>query len=280
MSAQEAKFQLKLDTVQALYRQMQADRDALQAQLQALKSQPGDVSDLVEQVLPSVVSIHAIDSETQKELAAGSGFFVAPDIIVTNYRIVQDVAEEDSYFEEDESPQVVVRTYEGELRFAEVVFTGNLEEDLALLLISDYIINLQTGEEIEFPQEYPPLELVFDAQVGEAVMAVGYPLREFSSTLTQGMINAIRELEAEQNGSELAEDDEVGAVRVLQTDATINLANAGGPLINTTGQVLGVNVWGWVSLEGINCAIAAEALDDFLAGFEATIEGESEDDFE
>lgn len=279
MSAQEARLQLKPEKVQALHRLVQANRKTLQKQLQALKVQSQNLSEVVEQVLPSVVSIYAFDWETHKELATGSGFFIAPDIIVTNYRIVQDISEEDSYFEEEESQQVLVQTYEGDLRLAEVVFTGNLEEDLALILISDYIIDPVTGAEKESPQEYPPLELVFDALLGEEVIAVGNAVGKFSSTLTTGMITGIREVpDARHNGKEL--DEEAVELKVLQTDAVINPGNSGGPLINLAGLVVGVNVWGWEDADGFNCAISAEALDDFLAGFEATIEGESDDDLE
>ena len=278
MSAQEAKLQLKPEKVQALYRQVQANRKTLQKQLQALKAQSQNLSEVVEQVLPSVVSIYAFDWETKTELAAGSGFFIAPDIIVTNYRIVQDISEEDSYFEEEESQQILVETYEGDLRLAEVVFTGNIEEDLALLLISDYIIDPVTGAEKDSPQEYPPLELVFDALLGEEVIAVGNPVGKFSSTVTTGMISGIREVADYDDNGEL--DEEAVDLKVLQTDAVINPGNSGGPLINLAGLVVGVNVWGWEGADGLHCAISAEALDDFLAGFEATIEGESDDDLE
>jgi len=273
MSVRETQIKLEVKKVQQLYRKMQADQKALQQQLKEFKSQAGNFSDVVEQVLPSVVSVYVMDWDTQEEISSGSGFFVSPDIIVTNYHVVEDIADEDYFYEEDEVEEVLVETHDGKLRLAEVVFTGNAEEDLALLLISDLTFNPETGEQVVSPHEYPPLELSFDVKVGDRVIAVGNPLGQFASTVTQGIISAIREPEEYE---ESEEDDEVAEVKVLQTDAAINPGNSGGPLINMAGQVVGVNTWGWEDADNINLAIASEALDDFLAGFEETFEEDSQ----
>ncbi|MEG4939960.1 S1C family serine protease [Microcoleus sp. F4-D5] len=274
MSAREIQLKLALKKVQQLYSKMQADQQALQKQLKEFKTQAGNFSDVVEQVLPSVVSIYVMDWDTEEEISSGSGFFVSPDIIVTNYHVVEDIADEDYFYEEDEVEQVLVETHDGKLRLAEVVFTGNAEEDLALLLISDFTFDPNTGEQVEFPQEYPPLELSFDVKVGDRVIAVGNPLGQFASTVTQGIVSAIREPDEYEEGDE--EDDSAAEVKVLQTDAVINPGNSGGPLINMAGQVVGVNTWGWEDADNINLAIASEALDDFLAGFEETFEDDSQ----
>lgn len=273
MSARETQIKLELKKVQQLYRKMQADQKALQQQLKEFKTQAGNFSDVVEQVLPSVVSVYVMDWETQEEISSGSGFFVSPDVIVTNYHVVEDIADEDYFYEEDEVEQVLVETHDGKLRLAEVVFTGNAEEDLVLLLISDFTFDPETGEQVESPQEYPPLELSFDVKVGDTVIAVGNPLGQFASTVTQGIISAIREPDEYEEGDE---EDDVAEVKVLQTDAAINPGNSGGPLINMAGQVVGVNTWGWEDADNINLAIASEALDDFLAGFEESFEEDSQ----
>ncbi|MEG4072579.1 trypsin-like peptidase domain-containing protein [Microcoleus sp. Pol14C2] len=274
MSAREIQLKLELKKVQQLYSKMQADQQALQKQLKEFKTQPGNLSDVVEQVLPSVVSIYVMDWDTEEEISSGSGFFVSPDIIVTNYHVIEDIADQDYFYEEDEIEQVLVETHDGKLRLAEVVFTGNAEEDLALLLISDFTFDPNTGEQVDSPQEYPPLELSFDVKVGDRVIAVGNPLGQFASTVTQGIVSAIREPEEYEEGDD--DEDDVGEVKVLQTDAAINPGNSGGPLINMAGQVVGVNTWGWEDADNINLAIASEALDDFLAGFEETFEDNSQ----
>jgi len=274
MSARATQLKLEVKKVQELYRKMQADQKALQQQLKEFKTQAGSFSDVVEQILPSIVSVYVMDWDTEQEISSGSGFFVSPDIIVTNYHVIADIADEDYLYEEDEIEQVLVETHDGKLRLAEVVFTGNAEEDLALLLISDFTFDQETGEQVESPQEHPPLELSFDVKVGDRVIAVGNPLGQFAATVTQGVISAIREPDESEEGDE--EDNAVAEVKVLQTDAVINPGNSGGPLINMAGQVVGVNVWGWEDADSINLAIASEALDDFLAGFEETFEEDSQ----
>lgn len=269
----ETQLKLELAKVQQLYRKMQADQKALQQQLKEFKTQTGNFSDVVEQVLPSVVSVYVMDWDTGEETSSGSGFFVSPDIIVTNYHVVEDIADEDYFYEENEVEQVLVETHDGKLRMAEVVFTGNATEDLALLLITGFMLDPETGEQVESPEEYPPLELSFDVKVGDPVIAVGNPLGQFPSTVTQGIISAVREPEEHEVGDD--DEDEVGEVKVLQTDAAINPGNSGGPLINMAGQVVGVNTWGWEDADTINLAIASVALDDFLAGFEETFEEDS-----
>ncbi|MEG3862736.1 S1C family serine protease [Microcoleus sp. herbarium12] len=274
MSARETQLKLELKKVQELYRKMQADKKALQQQLKEFKTQSGTASDVVDKILESVVSIYVMDWDTGEEISSGSGFFVSPDIMVTNYHVVEDIADEDYFYEEDEVEQVLVETYDGKLRLAEVVFTGNGEEDLALLLISDFTFDPETGEQVQSPQEYAPLELSFDVKVGDKVIAVGNPLGQFAVTVTQGIISEIREPEEYEVGEE--DEDEVAEVKVLQTDAAINPGNSGGPLINMAGQVVGVNTWGLEDADSINLAIASEALDDFLAGFEETFQDDSQ----
>jgi len=276
MGVRETQLKLELAKVQQLYRKMQADQKALQQQLKEFKTQTGNFSDLVEQVLPSVVSVYVMDWDTGEEISSGSGFFIAPDTIVTNYHVVEDIADEDYFYEEDEVEQVLVETNDGKLRMAEVIFTGNAEEDLALLLITGFVIDPKTGEQVESAEEYPPLELSFDVKVGDRVIAVGNPLGQFASTVTQGVISGIREPDEYEEGED-DDDDDVAEVKVLQTDAAINPGNSGGPLINMAGQVVGVNTWGWEDADSINLAIASIALDDFLAGFEETFEDDSDD---
>ncbi|MGL5062653.1 MAG: S1C family serine protease [Microcoleus sp.] len=275
MSDLESTLKLEVAKVQQLYRKMEADRNALQKQVSELKAQSGNFANAVDRVLPSVVSVYVMDWDLEEEISSGSGFFVSPDIIVTNYHVIEDIAEEDYFYEEDEVELVLVETYAGEMRLAEVVFTGNSEEDLALLLVTDFIIDPATGEQIESSREYAPLELSFDVKIGDPVIAVGNPLGELAATVNQGIISAIREPDEYPTGEE--EDGDLAEVKILQTDAVINPGNSGGPLINAAGQVVGVNTWGWEEADSINLAIAAEALDDFLAGFEETFEGEPEE---
>ncbi|OCR00725.1 peptidase A2 [Oscillatoriales cyanobacterium USR001] len=269
MSDAEEKLQLKPSKAKAISRQMQTVRETFKQQLNELKTQSPETSSTIEKILPSLVSIYVIDWETEEKIAVGSGFFVEPDVIVTNYHIVADITEEDTLYEEDESEMILVQTSDEQLRIAEVVFTGNSDEDFAVLFITDSIIDRKTGQEIELPQEYPALTLSLEAKEGDRVIAVGYPLGEKASTVNQGMISNI--LISEKSG----EDEEIAAtteVKVLQTTAVINPGNSGGPLINMKGDVVGINTWGWDDRKGVNFAISADVLADFLDRFEELYE--------
>ena len=273
----EEQLQLKPSKAKAIYRQMQAVRETFRQQLNQLKSEAGEISALVEKILPSLVSVYVINWETEEKIAVGSGFFVGPDVIVTNYHIVEEIAEEDTLFEEDESEMILVQTPDEQLRIAEVVFTGNSEEDLAILFITDFIIDRDTGKEVELPQEYPPVTLSFEAQEGDKVVAVGYPLGETAITINPGVISGIL---LSQKSVEDEEIEVITEVKVLQTSAAINPGNSGGPLINKAGQVVAVNAWGWDGRTTMNLAIAADVLDDFLERFEELYEEGWEDDLE
>ena len=91
MSARETQLKLELKKVQELYSKMQADKKALQQQLKEFKTQTGSAADVVAKILPSLVSVYVMDWDTGEEISSGSGFFVFPDIIVTNYHVVGDI---------------------------------------------------------------------------------------------------------------------------------------------------------------------------------------------
>jgi S1-C subfamily serine protease len=88
--------------------------------------------------------------------------------------------------------------------------------------------------------------------VGEPAIAIGNPLGlQFQRTVTQGIISALDrtiKVDNEQGGSSLMED-------LIQTDASINPGNSGGPLLNSKGQVIGVNTIKVTSAESMGFAI-------------------------
>ena len=69
-------------------------------------------------------------------------------------------------------------------------------------------------------------------RVGEPVMAIGSPLGDFRNTVTQGVVSAV--------GRRL-DDSAPGLTDLVQTDAAINQGNSGGPLIDASGQIIGIN---------------------------------------
>ena len=88
-------------------------------------------------------------------------------------------------------------------------------------------------------------------KIGEEVLAIGNPLGvEFQRTTTKGIVSGLnRTLQFEENGNTVLMED------LIQTDASINTGNSGGPLINLSGEVVGINTVKITSAEGMGFAV-------------------------
>jgi putative serine protease PepD len=169
----------------------------------------GADSDLVRSVYaaasPSVVSVRTGSG-------SGTGFLVESDgTIVTNAHVVGDAT------------QVKVRfTDDGPLVDAEVLGV-DASTDLAALKV-----DASAAEGVR------PLALAdsADVQVGDAAVAIGYPLG-LDRTATAGIVSGLERQIQAPNGFSID--------KVIQTDAPINPGNSGGPLLNAGGEVIGVN---------------------------------------
>ncbi len=156
--------------------------------------------------------------EGVRQISAGSGFVVSSDgLIITNKHVVQDQAD-------IESVDLTVIFNDGTEHPAKVLGVDPLN-DLAVLRIDGK--NLPT---LEFGDS--------DAlKLGQSVVAIGNALGEYRNTVTDGVVSGIhRTIQAGdgRGSTETIED-------AIQTDAAINRGNSGGPLINLSGQVVGVN---------------------------------------
>lgn len=151
----------------------------------------------------------------EKEVGGGSGFLVSTDgYIITNRHVVS--LEEASYTVQlpDE------REFEAE------VLAKDPLNDLAVLKIK--------GDDFPF-LSFSSLE----PQVGQSVLAIGNPLLQFENSVSLGIVSGL-------SRSIQASDGQFGRTEllegVIQTDAAINPGNSGGPLLNSQGEVIGVNV--------------------------------------
>ena len=110
------------------------------------------------------------------------------------------------------------------------------------------------------PMYVHPLPLGNDSnlQVGADVYAIGHPVGE-EWTFTRGLISQIRRgyIWKDENGSHKAD--------VIQTQTPINVGNSGGPLIDATGKLIGVNSFKRPGAEGINFAVAVKDVTDFMS---------------
>ena len=186
--------------------------------------------------------------ERQIERDIGSGFIVSEDgLIVTNKHVVSDVDAEYTVITNDDQEYQVEKIDRDPLN------------DLAILKIS--------------AENLKPVELgnSDDLKVGQFLIAIGTALGEFRHTVTTGVVSGLgRGITAGDLFGQSAEQLD----NVIQTDAAINPGNSGGPLLNSAGQVIGVNVAVASSSENIGFAlpinIIKEALDNFKqrGGFE------------
>ncbi len=134
--------------------------------------------------------------------SGGSGSIITRDgLVLTNNHVVRDAR----------GGRVLVNTADGN-RYEGLVIATNARNDLAL-------VQLQTRN----PLPTLPLGNVKDLAVGQRVYAIGSPFG-LSGTFTTGILSRI--------------DPQKG---ILQTDAAINPGNSGGPLLNSKGELIGVN---------------------------------------
>jgi len=171
---------------------------------------------IAEKVGPAVVNItnFSADFFNQAQATTGSGVIIDKDngYIVTNYHVVRDAS------------RIEVTLMGGESYTAQLV-GGDVQTDLAVIKIE--AVNL-------------PEAVLGDSdklKVGEMAVAIGSPLGEaFAGSVTQGVISALNRKVTVQSrpGEEVT-------LNLIQTDAAINPGNSGGALVNSRGEVIGIN---------------------------------------
>ena len=178
-----------------------------------ISSSPTDFIEAAEAVSPVIVNINSIDNRRfweSSQNSTGSGVLISPDgYIVTNNHVIEDGDEyEVTLFDKSE--------YKAEL------VGKDPSTDLALLKIE---------REIESP--YLPFGNSDSLRVGEWVLAVGNPFN-LSTTVTAGIVSAKGRTIDILQGKNTIES-------FIQTDAAINPGNSGGALVNTNGELVGIN---------------------------------------
>lgn len=213
-----------------------------------------DVTEVVKAVMPSVVSVNSKYIETTSFLgqqysgeaeSAGSGIIVGQNenelLLVTNYHVVESTEE------------LSVQFVDGEQVAAQVKGTDE-DKDLAVIAVLLDDIEEETLNRISIATLGDSDNLV----VGEPVIAIGNALG-YGQSVTTGVVSALNRAVAvsstvfeEQNQYA---DKEINTF--IQTDAAINPGNSGGALLNTRGQVIGINSSkiGGNAVEGMGYAI-------------------------
>jgi Trypsin-like peptidase domain len=161
--------------------------------------------------------------------AYGTGFFVSPDTILTNVHVVQG------------NVSVTIRRPDGTTEGARVDATAP-ELDIAVVRVG----------RADPSQATLTMGSAMRARAGQEVVALGTPLG-LQNTVTRGIVSAVRQ---------------IGAVTLVQTDAAINPGNSGGPLLDRSGEVIGITTMGMRSsvAQGLSFAVAIDHASALLAG--------------
>lgn len=183
-------------------------------------------------------SILSTASET--ELGLGTGVIVSSNgYILSNSHVTGEKYSTCYVTIEDKN------TYRG------VVVWANTDLDLSITKIN--------------AQDLPTVSLgdSSNIRIGETVYAIGNPIGyEFRRTVTSGIISAInRSVKIEEN------DNTIYMTDLIQTDASINSGNSGGPLIDTKGKVIGINSVKITSAEGIGFAVPINVVKPVIENF-------------
>jgi len=142
---------------------------------------------------------------------AGSGFLIDDEgHIVTNNHVVAG------------AKSVSVAVGKDSKRYTATVVGTDDHSDIAVLKI-------KTDKKLPFVKLGDSASLL----VGQKVLAIGNPFGQFQNTLTTGVISSLGRTIRDQNNNELED--------MIQTDAAINQGNSGGPLLNSHGEVVGIN---------------------------------------
>ncbi|QGT99321.1 HtrA protease/chaperone protein [Candidatus Syntrophocurvum alkaliphilum] len=220
---------------------------------------PTDIADMVEQVSPAVVNIETsvktqsrggifhdpffkeffggdIGPQDRTRSGIGTGFIISEDgLVITNQHVIEGA---DEIF---------------------VTISGHSKNLPAKIVGQDYELDLAVLK-IQSDDKFTPINLgdSDNLRVGEWVVAIGNPYG-LDHTVTAGVVSA--------TGRPIEIGDRVYR-NLIQTDAAINPGNSGGPLINTKGEVIGINTAVNAQAQGIGFAIsintAKEVLDELI----------------
>lgn len=213
-----------------------------------------DVTGIVEQVMPAMVSILNNYTErtsyfgqtyTQQEQASGSGIIIGENdtelLLVTNYHVIEQADSLEVTFVNEKTAEAVVKGTDESMDLAVIAIPlKELDRDTV-----DTIATATLGDS--------------DAlSIGEPAIAIGNALG-YGQSVTTGVISALNRMLESSDGS--------NSGPFIQTDAAINPGNSGGALLNIKGELIGINSnkIGGSRIEGMGYAIPISAAKPILS---------------
>lgn len=207
-----------------------------------------DVSDLVEKIMPTVVSVNAVYTyssyywEDEKYDGGGSGFIIGENetelLIATNSHVIADSEDLTISFVDETTADAMVKGYDNDL-------------DVAVIAVRLQDISEETKKEIAVAKLGDSTTL----KAGQAVISIGNALL-LGQSVTTGIISATNMPVGggyDEMGNQYGSDDRV----MIQTTAIMNPGCSGGVLINASGEVVGINTMtiSAIDVEGMCYAI-------------------------
>ena len=207
---------------------------------------------VAQKVLPSVVGIkveYSVSSifykgSSNTATAEGSGVIISEDgYILTNNHIINS-SSSSSYYEVGKANKITVYLYNDETEYEGTIVGTDEQTDLAVIKIDKTGL---TAAELGDSDS---------VQVGEFAMAIGNPLG-MQSSVSSGTISAVNRSVTSDNVT----------YKLIQTDAAINSGNSGGALVNSQGQVIGINTlkMSGSGIEGMGFAIPINSTKDIYS---------------
>lgn len=204
---------------------------------------------VAQKVLPSIVGINVTYSVNSifysgqgTATAQGSGVIISSDgYILTNNHVVNS-SSNSSYYELGKASKITVTLYNDDTEYEAEIIGTDKQTDLAVIKIDkDALTAAELGDSDS-------------VQVGEFCMAIGNPLG-LGSTVTDGIVSAVNRDVTDEDGN---------TYTAIQTNAAINSGNSGGALVNSQGQVIGINTLkvSGDGVEGVGFAIPINSTKD------------------
>lgn len=217
----------------------------------ANKILPSVVGIEVQYNVNSMLSMFGNRGQSQTATATGSGIIISEDgYILTNNHIVSTSSSSSNssssnYYSVSEAEKVTVTLFNDDKTYDAKIVGTDEQTDLAVIKIE------KTGlPKAEFADSD-------NIKVGEFAMAVGNPLG-MQSSITCGVVSAVNRKITDSDGKEFT---------LIQTDAAINAGNSGGALVNSQGQVIGINTLKLqgTGIEGMGFAIPINSTTDITS---------------